>query len=201
VKLLKDGSDRSRKKIILAHGAGAPMDSDWMNDLTDRLVNRKVFVVRFEFPYMAERRKSGKKKPPDRMPKLQEAWREVFEEVGPGFAIGGKSMGGRVASLIADELKPKGLVCLGFPFHAPGKPMGDRHTHLKIIKTPTLILQGTRDSMGTLEDLKGERLSEAMKIEWMEDGDHSLKPRKSSGLTLEAHLDAAAETVAAFLGF
>ena len=104
--------------LILAHGAGAPMDSVWMSDMAERLAAHGVNVLRFEFPYMAQRRIDGGKRPPNPAPKLQECWREVYavvrRHVAGRLAIGGKSMGGRMASLLADELGADALVCLGY---------------------------------------------------------------------------------------
>lgn len=187
----------------MAHGAGAPMDSDWMNELTALLVERGLQVIRFEFPYMAERRDTGKKRPPNTKKVLFESWHEVYEKVkktaqGKVF-IGGKSMGGRMASLLADELKPDGLIGLGFPFHAPGKEPGERIEHLQTIKTSTLIIQGTRDSMGSLEECRSYPLSKKIQFHWLEDGDHSWKPRKKSGHTLEEHMTEAANKIAEFV--
>ncbi len=186
---------------IFAHGAGAPMDNDWMEQVSSKLAEQGVKVVRFEFPYMAERRLTGKKRPPNPAKVLLDAWREVFTLVDkskPVF-IGGKSMGGRMATLVADELSPNGVICLGFPFHAPGKDAGSRIDHLKEMNTPTLIVQGMRDSMGTFDDVKGYKLSSNIKIEWLEDGDHSLKPRVKSGHTLEEHLDRAVSAMIDFM--
>lgn len=191
----------TKKRIfIFAHGAGAPMDSDWMNEVTQRLVNMGITVVRFEFPYMQERRKTGKKRPPNGKKTLFETWHQVINLLGEQeFYIGGKSMGGRMASLLADEIKPKGLICLGFPFHAPGKDPKDRIDHLKKLKTPTLICQGTRDSMGSKEDISGYELSKKIKFHWLEDGDHGLKPRKASGFTQQEHLDSACKAIDKFM--
>lgn len=179
------------------------MDSDWMNDLTNLLIKEGIQVIRFEFPYMAERRETGKKRPPNPKKVLLETWQEVFSKVSlqaeaPIF-IGGKSMGGRIASLLADELKPAGLIGLGFPFHAPGKDPGERIEHLKSIKTKTLIIQGTRDSMGSLEECRSYPLSKKIQFLWLEDGDHSWKPRKKSGHTLEEHMSCAAQKIASFI--
>ena len=117
--LLKDGPEKAPVKIILAHGAGAPMDSPFMVYFAEKLGALGVSVVRFEFPYMQKRRDEGTKKPPDRQPKLLECWKEVIEQERQSdqkLVIGGKSMGGRMASLIADEVGADGLVCLGYPF-------------------------------------------------------------------------------------
>ena len=121
--LLIDGPKRAKQSIALAHGAGAAMDSEFMEFFAKGLAKEGFRVVRFEFPYMAERRKSGTSKPPDREPVLRETWLRVIASLGAeNLLIGGKSMGGRIASLIADEAGVAGLVCLGYPFHPTGKP-------------------------------------------------------------------------------
>lgn len=201
IKLKKAGS-KFKRVFIMAHGAGAPMDSDWMNNLTKELVRRDIQVIRFEFPYMAQLREGGKKRPPNPQKILLETWREVYAKVAKSsdcIFIGGKSMGGRMASLVADELKPKGFIGLGFPFHAPGKEPRDRIEHLKTMKTRSLIIQGSRDTMGTKEDCLSYPLSKKIKFYWLEDGDHSWKPRKSSGLTLEQHIHSAADAIDKFM--
>lgn len=189
--------------LILAHGAGAPMDSDWMNDMAGRLARLGVNVLRFEFPYMAQRRVDGVKRPPNPAGKLQECWREVFAVVrrhvaGP-LAIGGKSMGGRMASLVADELGVDALVCLGYPFYAVGKPEKPRVEHLAGLKTPTLIVQGERDALGNREAVEGYSLAPGIEVFWLVAGDHDLKPLKVSGFTHEQHLASAAQKVSEFL--
>lgn len=186
---------------IFAHGAGAPMDSEWMEQVSFKLCELGIKVIRFEFPYMQERRESGKKRPPNTQKVLLGTWREVFAllKAEKNIFIGGKSMGGRMASQIVDELNPKGLICLGFPFHAPGKEPKDRIEHLKKIKVPTLICQGTRDSMGTKDDITTYKLSKKIKFHWLEDGDHGLKPRKASGLTLEGHIDSSCQAIVKFI--
>ena len=104
--------------IVLAHGAGQPMDAPFMETMTTGLSHAGLRVGRFEFPYMARRRTTGKKAWPDRLPVLREAWRQAVEGIDCSrLIVGGKSMGGRVASMIADEISAAGLVCLGYPFH------------------------------------------------------------------------------------
>ncbi|NBA96193.1 alpha/beta family hydrolase [Pseudomonas sp. R5(2019)] len=189
--------------LILAHGAGAPMDSTFMEQMAAKLAARGVGVLRFEFPYMAQRRVDGGKRPPDPKARLLECWREVYATVRPQvagrLAIGGKSMGGRMASLLADELEADALVCLGYPFYAAGKPEKPRVEHLPALKTPTLIVQGERDALGNRQTVEGYELSPTIELCWLVAGDHDLKPLKASGFTHEQHLDAAAERVAAFL--
>ncbi|GAB6387330.1 alpha/beta family hydrolase [Stutzerimonas marianensis] len=189
--------------LILAHGAGAPMDSPFMQDMAARLVARGIAVVRFEFAYMAERRATGRKRPPNPQAQLLERWREVYTDVrqqtAGRLAIGGKSMGGRMASLLADELAADALICLGYPFYAAGKPEKPRVAHLASIQTPTLIIQGERDALGDRDSVAAYDLAPAIRLEWLAAADHDLKPLKRSGLTHQQHLDAAADAIAAFL--
>ena len=182
---LVDGPDTARATVLLAHGAGAPMDSPFMAAMASGLADRGWRVVRFEFAYMAKQRFSGRKAAPDRLPKLQEVFRQqVALELAKGpVIIGGKSMGGRVASLLLDELPVLGGVCLGYPFHPLGKPEQLRTEHLRELKTPTLILQGERDGFGHRNEVEGYELSPSIRLQWLADGDHSFKPRKSSGLS------------------
>lgn len=189
--------------LILAHGAGAPMDSPFMQDVTDRLVARGLAVYRFEFAYMAERRATGRKRPPNQQPQLLQQWQAVFEAVrqqaaGP-LAIGGKSMGGRMASLLVDELQADALVCLGYPFYPAGKPEKPRVAHFAGLRTPTLIVQGDRDALGDRAAVADYTLSPAIHLHWLAAADHDLKPLKRSGLTHDQHLDEAANAIAAFI--
>jgi predicted alpha/beta-hydrolase family hydrolase len=197
MELLTDGPSDAASTLVLAHGAGGPMRTAFLSTVARGLGKRGVRVVRFEFPYMAEKRKA-----PDREPVLLDAWRAVVAELGggPALFIGGKSLGGRMASMVADELGVRGLVCLGYPFHPPGKPERTRTKHLEALRTPTLIVQGERDPFGTRDDVAGYALSEAIRIEWLPDGDHSFKPRASSGTTEAENLERAIEATAAFLG-
>lgn len=181
--LLFDGPRDAQRVIALAHGAGAGMDTPFMTFFATELATRGFRVARFEFPYMANLRQTGKKKPPDREPVLRDTWRRVVEILGMEITIGGKSMGGRIASLVADELGASGLICLGYPFHPVGQPERLRSEHLRTIKTPTLILQGERDPFGNREEISGLELSPAVRIHWLVDGEHSFKPRKASGRT------------------
>ena len=189
--------------LILAHGAGAPMDSEWMNDMAGRLAGLGVNVLRFEFPYMAQRRVDGVKRPPNPAPKLLDCWREVFavvrRHVAGVLAVGGKSMGGRMASLVADELGVDALVCLGYPFYAVGKPEKPRVEHLASMRTRALVVQGERDALGNREAVEGYSLAPGIEVFWLVAGDHDLKPLKVSGFTHEQHLASAAQKVSEFL--
>jgi predicted alpha/beta-hydrolase family hydrolase len=176
------------------------MDSPFMGFFAKALSKRGVRVVRFEYPYMAVQRRTGKKKPPDREPVLRETWLKVVEGLGrEGLVIGGKSMGGRIASLVAEEAGVAGLVCLGYPFHPTGKPDRLRVQHLEALRTPTLILQGDRDPFGSREEVAGYKLSPSVRVAWVDDGDHSFKPRKTSGRTEQQNWEAALAEIGRFL--
>jgi predicted alpha/beta-hydrolase family hydrolase len=199
------GPAGAKATLLLAHGAGAAMDSAWMNDLSARLDGKGVRVARFEFAYMAGRRQ-GERKPPPKGESLKGEYRDAVAALkakGP-LAIGGKSMGGRVASMVAEELfeaqAVAGLVCLGYPFHPPSQLQTLRTAHLPDLKLPVLICQGTRDPFGTREEVPGYSLSATTHIHWFEDGDHDLKPRKAvSGRTMAQAMDEAGAAVAQFV--
>ncbi|MFO0983319.1 MAG: alpha/beta fold hydrolase [Planctomycetota bacterium] len=202
MELLKNGTGEARATLVLAHGAGAAMDSGFMNAIAEGLAARGVRVVRFEFPYMAARRSSASRKPPDPQPVLLRTWHEVLAEVGAPkqqLAIGGKSMGGRMASMIADAAQVAALVCLGYPFHPPGRPEQLRVEHLRALATPTLIVQGTRDAFGTQDEVGRYPLSPAIRVHWLAHGDHSFKPPRGSGQSERENLEECIEAVAAFL--
>jgi predicted alpha/beta-hydrolase family hydrolase len=187
--------------IVLAHGAGAPMDSPFLNVVAAGLAAGGLRVARFEFPYMRRRRETGERRAPDREPALRAAWKEAMGGLGGGerLVIGGKSLGGRMASLVADETGARGLVCLGYPFHPPKQQDRLRTAHLRDLRTPALIVQGTRDPFGTREEVAGYDLSPAIRVVWLEDGDHSFKPRVSSGYKEEQHLETAVAAVVRFV--
>lgn len=198
-----DGPEMSEHLVILAHGAGAAMDTYFMDYFAASLSQAGMLVLRFEFPYMAERRSGGSKRPPNTQKILLESWQNIIKAArglhqGKIF-IGGKSMGGRMASMIADHENVDGLICLGYPFYAPGKSDKPRVEHLADLKTPALILQGERDSMGSKEMVESYYLSSAININWSPDGDHGLKPRKKSGFTEEENLGSASEAIVRFI--
>jgi hypothetical protein len=196
---LFDGPEDASRIVALAHGAGAGMDTPFMSFFARQLAGRGFRVIRFEFPYMAGRR-AGKRRPPDREPVLRETWLKVIDTLHAGrLVIGGKSMGGRIASLVADEAGVAGLICLGYPFHPVGQPERLRVTHLQAIQTPTLIVQGERDPFGGREEVAAYDLSPAIQLSWLEDGDHSFKPRKTSGRTLQENWEAALAKIESFL--
>jgi hypothetical protein len=198
---LFDGPDAAPLTLVLAHGAGAPMDSPFLNRVAEGVASEGYRVARFEFPYMRARREGGRSGAPDRAPVLLNAWREAVEALGGGarLAIGGKSLGGRIASMVADETGVRGLVCLGYPFHPPGQPGRLRTKHLESLATPALLVQGTRDPFGTRAEVETFPLSRKIAVHWLEDGDHSWKPRASSGRTEPQNLSEGIAAIADFL--
>lgn len=189
--------------LLLAHGAGAGMDSPFMEQLAEALARRDIRTLRFDFPYMAQARAEGRRRPPNPAPVLLEHWRAMVAtwraaESGPLW-LAGKSMGGRMASLLADDLGATGLVCLGYPFHPAGKPERLRTEHLATLATPTLIVQGERDALGTRTEVAGYALAPTLEVQWIATADHDLKPLKSSGLSQTQALVETAAWVAAFV--
>lgn len=208
VDFIVDGSRGADWTFVFAHGAGAAMDTPFMQAVAAGLVARGICVVRFEFAYMAGRRSGGSKRPPPKMPVLEDEFRDALAELQPKgrVVIGGKSMGGRVASMMGgalfDEGTVQGVLCLGYPFHPQRKPEQLRTAHLADLQVPTLICQGARDPFGTADEVADYELSENVTLAWFEDGDHDLKPRKRvTGVSHEAQLasvvDAAAKWIKA----
>lgn len=205
--LLIDADDvKARRAILLlAHGAGAPMDSDFMNELSGYIEQSDIAVIRFEFPYMHERRLTGKKRPPDRAPKLLQCFREAIILVKQRFPdvplfIGGKSMGGRMASMISAEPQTKehikGCACFGYPYHAPGKPEKVRNEHFAELCVPLIVLQGDRDAFGTKSEIESYAVFDSVQHEWLLDGNHDFKPRKAAGITQQENIQRAAHKTA-----
>ena len=196
---LFDGPANAHITVALAHGAGAGMDTPFMAAMANGLGDAGFRVLRFEFPYMADARAAGRRRPPNREPILRESWQAVIARQEPDrLVVGGKSLGGRIASLVADEAGVLGLCCLGYPFHPPGRPEKPRTQHLETLRTPTLICQGTRDPFGTVDDVADYRLSPSIELHWLEDGDHSFAPRRKSGRTTDQNWQ---DAVLAMVGF
>ena len=203
--LLVSGADSAPLRLLLAHGAGVGMDSPFMAAMADGLAEQGWQVLRFEFPYMQLQRSSGKKRPPDKAEVLLNSFRDQVKELAQDkpLVIGGKSMGGRIASLLADALfdeqRIQACICLGYPFHPLGKPERLRTDHLAELRTPTLVVQGERDAMGRQDEVITYNLSEQLELAWMPDGDHSFKPRKSSGHSEASNWALAIEAMDRFL--
>lgn len=189
--------------LILAHGAGAGSSHPWMVRYADGLAARGIHVVTFDFPYVV-----AGKRAPDPAPRLEEAYRAVVAQVradeklaGCKLFLGGKSMGGRIASQIAAKGEAcDGLVFFGYPLHPPGKPAQRRDAHLPKITAPMLFVQGARDAFGTEAEMAplADRLGATLfVVPW---GDHSLSVPKKSGKTQDEVDASALDAVAAWMG-
>ena len=197
--LIIDGEDNP-VTFVFAHGAGAGMDHEFMQSVAKGLAFKGIRVIRFNFPYMIKRAEDGKRRPPDRAPKLLEAYQDIIEQCDADkLVIGGKSMGGRMASHLSEVDKVAAMACLGFPFHPPGKPEKYKGEHLAELQKPCLILQGERDTFGKREEFADFDLSDSIRVEFIPDGDHSFKPRKSSGYTELQNIALTVETLSVFI--
>ena len=178
--------------VILAHGAGQGMDSPFMTFFHREMAARGFLSVKFNFDYMNQR-----KGVPDPQPKLRAQYREVVEGVHAEYnpkriIIGGKSMGGRVASYIAGSIDAvAGLVFLGYPLHAPGKTNQLRDEHLYTLMRPMLFISGTRDTLAEQNLLQRvvDKIGERATLIWIERGDHSLTVRRGDTGTLKIAAD------------
>lgn len=193
MELIKTKGYESHSKVvlILAHGAGAPADSTFMEELSAALEREGIGTIRFEFPYMQKRRQDGKKRPPDREPVLLEYFSGVIDrvraELGSGslILVGGKSMGGRMASILASRRDDiDGVICFGYPFHPPGKLDRWRTAHFRDLNCPILVLQGTRDPFGKPDELADHQQElEAIDLRWLEGGNHDFQTLKGQPQT------------------
>ena len=199
------GPEKAATTVLFAHGAGGAMDTPWMNNLAAAFASKDIRLARFEFAYMANRRVSGIRSPPPKVETLMQEYRDAIAAFGTGgqLVIGGKSMGGRVASMIADDCLKRGeilgLLCVGYPFHPPGQSEKLRTAHLVDLKTPALICQGARDQFGSAEEVEHYRLSKQIEMLWLDDGNHDLTPRKASGFSMDDHLTVVANDVRIWL--
>jgi predicted alpha/beta-hydrolase family hydrolase len=196
----KRGADRA---VLLAHGAGADMNAAALTTVADALADVKVPSLRFNFPYKAAGRRA-----PDRPLVLGASVREAASELArltklppERLVLGGRSMGGRICSMVAAETGALGLVLLGYPLHPPGNATKLRVEHFARLSMPALFVSGTRDAFGTPAELKRQtkKLKGPVSFHWIESGDHGFKPLKSSGLTVEGVLSEAAGAVVEFV--
>jgi len=199
-------SDRAIAALVLGHGAGSGQHSGFMVEAGRQLSARAIVVATFDFPYIAAGRKS-----PDKAPVLEEAWRAAIAEARADNAfrslplfIGGKSMGGRIASHVAAQGVEgvSGLVFLGYPLHPPGRPQQRRDAHLPSIAQPMLFVQGSRDEFGTAGDIREllPRLNPHAQLFEVADGDHSFKVRvKTTGKKQDAVFTEIFDRVDAFI--
>lgn len=212
-KVLINAAKNPFATLIMSHGAGAPMDSQFMNSIAEQLALAQITTLRFEFDYMAERRSAKTKRPPPKAATLMAEWHDWLMKIqkeltvdGPIY-LAGKSMGGRIASLMNSNANPKetiwqGVICLGYPFHPPQKPSQLRTEHLHRGTAPIHIIQGTRDAMGTKEEVDQYNLGQQgskITISWIATANHDLKPLKKSGASHHQALQLAAQEVQAFV--
>ena len=212
MQLIENGDSQAETILILAHGAGAPMDSGFMEAMAKGIAECGSRVIRFEFDYMAQRRMTGKKRPPARADKLIDEFANLLRTIlanheGSKVFIGGKSMGGRIASLLTSQLEkggdqsqmPAGWIALGYPFHPVGKPESLRTEHLPELSIPGLILQGERDPFGNRKENVENHLSKTTKLIWLPDGNHDLSPPKRSEFTQDDNWQGAAKEISSFM--
>ena len=192
--------------LALTHGAGASSTHPNTTHLAELLAERGVRVARFDFPYMRRAMATGRRPwPPDPEDVLAATWWQVVQQLAAQgvpthrLFIGGRSMGGRIASYLADALEPAGMVCISYPFHAPDNPASAITIHLEQLATPTLIVQSERDEYGTRSEVGGYDLSGNIELCWIPDGNHGLAPRKRSGHSEESNRELAADAIAAFI--
>lgn len=195
-------------RLLWAHGAGAGHQSVFMQQMINALAARGLQVFAIDFPYMQQMMEQGKRRPPPRVEKTLEhfaAWYELLEPLAePPLWAGGKSMGGRIATMFAStgpasqQVCP-GVIVAGYPFHPPKAPDKLRLSHWADIHCPLLVLQGERDPFGTREEVSGYLLTAQTQLEWLADGDHDFKPRRASGLKHEFLIDEAATLAASFV--
>ncbi|WP_319781727.1 alpha/beta family hydrolase [Oceanisphaera sp. IT1-181] len=210
-----NGADDAPNRVLLAHGAGAGMEHAVMASLAKGLADKHIQVIRFEFPFMQKTRLDGRRRPPDRAPALLACWQDMAAQFAhPRLFLAGKSLGGRMASLVVDKLRAdelrmneleaeepaaKGLILLGFPFTPPNKPEQFRGEHLANLMTPTLLIQGERDNFGNKAAVQNYDLSPQIQTMWVTDGDHSFSPRKASGTNLDQNLSAIVAAMRSFI--
>jgi predicted alpha/beta-hydrolase family hydrolase len=196
----KRGVERA---VLLAHGAGADMNAATLTSVADALADNKIASLRFNFPYKAAGRKG-----PDRPPVLLQAVRDAAADLAKRtklpadrLVMGGRSMGGRICSMVAAEDGAAGLVLLGYPLHPPGRADNLRIEHFPQLKMPVLFVSGTRDAFGSPDELKknAKKIKGKVSWHWIETGDHGFKTLKSSGISADAALGGAAEAVVSFV--
>nr|WP_179951244.1 alpha/beta family hydrolase [Halomonas lactosivorans] len=200
---LEAQGDGSAGRLLIAHGAGAGQHSPYMSELRDALAGQGVQTLAIEFAYMQRMQREGRRIPPppvDRLVEELSQWCDILTHPQEGTPwLGGKSLGGRVASLLAAREQAAGLVLCGYPFHPPRRPDDLRLAHWPRIACPTLVVQGSRDPFGTRDEVAQYELAVRGRIHWLEDGDHDWKPRQRSGRTQAELIEEGAVVIAAFM--
>ena len=184
VTLLREGPKKADLTVVIAPGAGADIRHPFMQTIAEGLAKCGYDVVRFNFAYAEKGRKA-----PDKQPVLEATYRDVVHSLkADKIVLGGKSMGGRIAShVVADGYDCAGLIYFGYPLHPPGRPDRIRDVHLRDIRVPMLFIEGTRDPFCPLDTLESARrkFKAPTEVAVIEGGDHSFKVPKSSGRSTE----------------
>lgn len=190
-------------RLLIAHGAGAGQDSVFLEQLRHALAEAGVQTLAMEFAYLQQMRREARRRPPPRIDRLVDELARWCDTVShndlPPLWVGGKSMGGRAASLLTARDAAAGLVLCGYPFHPAGKPDTLRLSHWPLIGCPTIVVQGTRDPFGNQDEVSGYSLPDGVALHWLEDGDHDWKPRRSSGRVQLDLIQEGAEAIASFM--
>lgn len=190
-------------RLLIAHGAGAGQDSTFMHSLRRSLAEKGVQTLAIEFIYMQQMRAEKRRRPPPKIDGLIEEmsrWCDILSRPNsPTLWLGGKSLGGRVASMLAARNGATGLALCGYPFHPPGKPDRTRLAHWPDIDCPTLVMQGSRDPFGKRCEVEGYDLPANACVHFLEDGDHDWKPRRISGRSQADLIDEGAAGIAAMM--
>ncbi|MEH8016390.1 alpha/beta hydrolase [Rheinheimera muenzenbergensis] len=191
--VIVDTAYKPKARLLLAHGAGAGAQSDFMQQLAQQLAALNIEVRRFNFAYMQRFIDGGKRSLPEKMPLLQAEFSRQIDKCPADLPlfIGGKSMGARVASLVSCQQNVQAVVAFGYPFHAPKKQHW-RTEHFANLACPLFIAQGERDAFGNAAELT-DKSWPAVQIYWLADGDHDFKPRVKSGLTQQQLIAQAAQ--------
>lgn len=190
-------------RILWAHGAGAGHQSSFMQRMINGLAAQGLQVFAIDFPYMQQINQQGKRRPPPPVAHTVAHFTAWYRLLAPLAAsplwVGGKSMGGRIATMLASQQACPGVIAAGYPFHPPKAPEKRRLSHWPDIHCPVLVLQGERDPFGTREEVIGYPLTPQTRLDWLTDGDHDFKPRRASGLKHEFLIDEAASLAASFV--
>jgi len=208
-RFLRDAAATPRRgTLLLAHGASAAMDTQFMRRFAIHAAAAGLDVLRFEFSYMAQRRVDGVRRPAPKAETLAPEFAAILAEAlaaskGP-LLIGGKSMGGRVAAMVGGlpdlDARVRAVACLGYPFHPIGKPDKLRLEPLQALRIPALVVQGTRDPYGDEAEVAAYGLPPLVTLVWSDNGNHDLAPTGASPATWNGNLEAAAKAVSGLLG-
>lgn len=190
-------------RLLLTHGAGAGQTSHFMQRLRESLALHGVQVWGIDFSYMQRIWHEGRRRPPPRIESLVDelaVWRDALIPLASAAPsplwLGGKSMGGRVSSLLAARDEAPGLALFGYPFHPPGKPERTRLSHWPNLTCPTWVLQGTRDPFGRESEVREYALPATVHMHFLDDGDHDWQPRRRAGHDQAALIEEAVRVVA-----